>query len=157
MKTKLSTIFLVTGIIFLTAQNNVRAQKKAPKKNAVVTLLSGGAVPMLKNFYASYIGQYTIKDPKTIEKNFIYLRKEYCTKNLLAKIDKADKAGELHNDPFTKAQNGDVSSLKTLSIVKGGDKYIVSYIYPGDKSKKTINLTVVKEGDNYKINSVDNL
>jgi hypothetical protein len=106
---------------------------------------------MLKNFYTSYINQFSNPDPQLTTKNLKNLQKKYCTTNLLSKIAKANMDG----DPFIKGQDLAVSALKTLDVkrdTKGQNSYIVSW---GSSTKKIIHLTVVKETDGFKIDSVN--
>ena len=86
-------------------------------------------------------------------KKFIEIKEKYCTRALIKKIDKE----ELEGDPFLKAQDTDIESLKTLVVKKDSSRdnqYIVYYIANYDKTKILINLKLKKEKDQIKIDSV---
>lgn len=110
---------------------------------------------MLKEFYKIYITQIDKGPINRKKENSI--KKKYCTTRLLEAI-KNDK--ELDYDPLIDAQDADIESLKTLSIKKNigiASGYIVTYESSSkyDNYEKTsIKLTVVKEKDGYKIDSV---
>lgn len=110
---------------------------------------------MLKEFYTSYMTQISEgRDLKTARAN----PRKYSTKRLLKAID-SDK--ELDCDPWLSAQDADVENLKTLSIKKNigiPNGYIITYKSSSKYDSEEafiIKLTVVKEKDGYKIDSVD--
>ena len=108
---------------------------------------------MLKEFYTSYMTQFAKWPPEPKKEDSI--RRKYCTTRLLKDI-KNDE--DLDYDPWLDAQDTDIAWLKTLSIKKNigiPNGYIITYEsskYDGEKA--FIKLTVVKEKDGYKIDSV---
>lgn len=145
MKTKIIVLFFAAIMIFFysccnSAQNNTSEDQQIRD--------------MLKEFYTSYMTQISEgKDLKTARA----IPKKYCTIGLLKAIEN-DK--ELDYDPLLSAQDADVVWLKTLSIKKNieiPNGYIITYESTSkyDNEKASIKLTVVKEKDGYKIDSVE--
>lgn len=110
------------------------------------------ATEMLKEFYTKYITEISKASPNTKKLNSI--RKQYCTAGLLSRI----KELELDYDPFLNARETDDSWVKTLSVSKESKKgkniYTVSFSDSETKEKTTITLSVIKEGDEYKIDGI---
>ncbi|RXK82814.1 DUF3828 domain-containing protein [Filimonas effusa] len=108
---------------------------------------------LLKEFYTKYITAFATEPagPEN-EKKIKELQKEYCTAAFFKKIPGIIEESEA--DPFLDAQDSNIAYLETLTIEKGAakDEYIVSYIPKEDKI--IVHVTVVKEGDSYKIDSV---
>jgi hypothetical protein len=106
---------------------------------------------MLNDFYKSYITTFSGMPSPANTAKLKALKKKYCTATLLSKIAK----DELDYDPFLKAQDSDPELLKTLAVKKDPKKpngYQVTY---GDPSAlTTINVTVIKQTDGYRINAV---
>lgn len=116
------------------------------------------AEKMLKDFYTNYLTVFATEPPgASSQKKLEMLQKQYCTEAFFKKIP--DIIEQTDSDPFLKAQDSDIGYLKTLTVSQDlqKDEYIVSYIAdaaPGEKITITIHITVIKEGDNYKIDSV---
>jgi hypothetical protein len=133
--------FLLTVIVFFSRPVCTHA---APSYDA--------ATEMLKEFYTKYITEISKNSPNTKKLNSI--RKQYCTAGLLSRI----KELELDYDPFLNAQDTDDSWVKTLAVSKDPKKgkgiYVVSFSDSESKEKITITLSVVKEGEDYKIDGI---
>lgn len=141
MKSKLLISFLALAFVLF---NDARpAQANAP---------SDAAIEMLKEFYTKYITANAKTDVSTKKLNSI--RKQYCTAGLLTRIQDP----ELEQDPFLNAQDVDEDWLKTLSVNRDPQKakgaYVVSFLDQESKTKTTIKLLVVKDGDRYKIDGI---
>ena len=140
MKTKtLILFFTACSIIF-----GILACKNVPPEDQ--------AAKMLKNFYTSYLGTYSKHLLLNIENSKIdSIKKVYCTPKLLNYILSID---ELDYDPFLNAQMIDIRMLETLTIKKDSAKndiYYVSYTYGREN---TIKLSVLREGNGYKIDHI---
>ena len=144
MKTKIIVLFFIGIVIFFYsccnfAQNNLSEDQQMRD--------------MLKEFYTSYIIQFTKWPPDPKKEGSI--RRKYCTARLLKEI-KNDE--ELDYDPRLSAQDSDPKILKTLTITKSDgipNGYIVTYEDDFTKNKISIKLVVIKEKDGYKIDSVE--
>ena len=103
---------------------------------------------MIKRFYISYITDVDKGETSKLDA----LQKKVCTARLLQRIPKL--ADQLDADPFLKAQDSNIKFLKSLTVkedLKKEGHYIVSY---GIDEKVVINLMVVKQDGNYKIDNV---
>jgi hypothetical protein len=148
MKMKYIVFLLALNVTFVNIQGSCIAQN--PAKAKVITN-DKAAINLLRSFYTSYIT--AVSEAVNQEKTDQILKK-YCTEGLLKKIPKLVE--ESDGDPFLKAQDSDMSILKSLTIVKNlkrpDNSYIVSYIY--DNTKTIINLTIVQQKNSLKINTV---
>ena len=108
---------------------------------------------MLKNFYTSYITEY--EKPTYNKEKIDSIKSKYCTTELLNYIKKQFQEEKIDYDPYLKAQDLSIETLKTMSFRKDSkrnDLYYVSYIWPyGDKQQVIIKLRIVKEKETYKI------
>lgn len=150
MKTKL-LFALFAGILMLT-NSCIQAQTKSalPGKSDEEQVKS-----MLKDFYTGYISTIAAGADDYGAK-LEALTKKYCTTKLTKKIEK-DQADGMDYDPYIKAQDADSAWLKTLSIQKDAQKpngYTASYMDNSSHKKITISLLVIKQGENFKIDSV---
>ena len=105
---------------------------------------------MLRTFYTNYI---TAISEGPIESSDS-IRNSFCTQSLITQINKDDN---LDYDPLINAQDADKRSLKTLKIRRDSllkDWYIVKYSENHSQQTVKIKLMVVKENDNYKIDSI---
>ncbi|RCH55262.1 hypothetical protein DJ568_08745 [Mucilaginibacter hurinus] len=116
-------IVLIKGLI-------LQAQNELSEKQTQTELLE---------FYKQYI---TIVASGYSENKSTFLKKKYCTKNLIAKLPQLIE--ECDCDPFLKAQDSNIRFLRTLSIkqAKEPNTYKVSYIAD---DRIIINLTVIKQ------------
>lgn len=146
MKKEILVVFFTGIVIFFYsscnfAQNNISEDQQIRD--------------MLKEFYTSYITQMAEKLPLDIKK-INSIKKKYCTVRLLKEIENDE---DLDYDPLIDAQDADVAWLKTLSIKNNigiPNGYIITYESSSkyDTEKASIKMTVVKEKDGYKIDSV---
>jgi hypothetical protein len=109
------------------------------------------AIKILNEFYSNYIIENSKSqiDQKTINS----LKSKYCTSRLLNKI----KIEDLDYDPFLNAQDCDAEWLKTLTITRDSRKpnfYIISFVDNLSNKKNYIRLSVIKEKDTYKIDTI---
>jgi hypothetical protein len=128
--------------------------------------VNNGAEKMIKEFYTKYCNLWK-NTPSSVPANILHekidsLAQNYCTNSIR---NEAKSWFEDGHDLFTNDWGIDLESLKSLSIVKDLTKsntYSVSYIvesYPvsPDKPVKkqiTLQVSVIKENDIYKINEV---
>ena len=117
---------------------------------------------MLKAFYNAYIIlQSDIKPPKVQEEKVDSLLKRYCTSVFLNFYGTINGPDELDWDPFLDAQFCSIDWLKSLTIkkdLKRNDLYYVSFIKDSSNNElTTIELSVIKEKDIYKIDSLPQL
>lgn len=110
----------------------------------------------LMAFYTSYISE-CIKDPTPQNlKKMESLRNEYSTERLLKQL----KDDELDYDPYLNAQDCSKSWLKTLEVkqdLADPNQWLISMGEVGSKLRSLIRLTVVKQGDRYKIDTISGL
>jgi hypothetical protein len=127
---------------------NISEQSKFSEKKIVSTL---------KEFYSEYISEGNKLISEEQYAAILKIRQKYCTQRLLDEIDKYTKIVVIDYDPFTNAQDFDINWLKTLNISKDSvknDIYHVSYYESYRGKYEKIKLSVVKEGDSYKIDKV---
>jgi hypothetical protein len=141
MKTSQITNFFTTGLILFISlsSKNVFSQENFDTKKITV---------MLKNFYTSYIHENTTFPVN--QKKIDSIMKKYCTPNVFNQFK-----GEIEYDPFLKSQMVDTLMLQTLVIEKDAEKnnlYHITYTY--GEAKTRINLLVIKEKQNYKIDLI---
>ncbi len=112
---------------------------------------------MLKEFYAAYITASSELPTTAALKQLDALPKKYCTAALLRKINAQSQQGHLDADPFTQSQDVDLSWLKTLSVrreVRSANFYTVSLGDDISRFKVVIHLTVLKQGNSFKIAAI---
>lgn len=112
---------------------------------------------MLKDFYTNYFSAFVEPPGALSQKKLDLIQKQFCTKAFYKKIPEIIE--QTDSDVFLKAQDSDIKYLKTLTISKDlkNEEYIVSYIADAMPEKKItiiIHLTLVKEGNSYKISAV---
>jgi hypothetical protein len=110
-------------------------------------------IPTLKEFYSEYISEGDKPISEEHHTAILKIRQKYCTQRLLDEIDKYTKIMIIDYDPFTNAQDFDINWLKTLNISKDSIKNDLYYVSVRDEHEK-IKLSLVKEGDTYKIDKV---
>lgn len=123
--------------------------KNQPKEVAAETLI--------KDFYTDYITLFVQSPSAEIQRKLELLQKKCCTKAFYNEIPKIIE--HTGGDVFLKAQDSDIKYLKTLKIVKDveTDEYVVSYQGDATIDQKVvvkIYLTLIKEGNDFKINGV---
>jgi hypothetical protein len=144
MKLRLSTFFLMIGLVPMSILNCVQAQNSPPDTPAMT---------MLRDFYTNYLKEFTDLSSAHAQKLNTILKK-YCTTSLINKVPKL--AVQIDSDPFLKAQDSDSTWAKSLVIKKDLKKpsiYIVSYGDAGNAST-IIHLFVIKQRESYKIADV---
>jgi hypothetical protein len=114
---------------------------------------------MIKEFYTAYITQSldTISPNENIEK-LDSISQIYCTKTLLDSIKNEFENNELDYDPIINGQDTHPEMLKTMMINKNKkvNKYNVMFLSDTyDSSFEEVNLTIIKQGDKYKISSIN--
>lgn len=122
-------------------------------------------IQMLKNFYSEYNAVWSTKPPLAIdvlERKLDSLNARYCTTKLRMEAKKSLQ-GDYGKDILTNDFPG-IDGFDNLNIEKDintENGYIVFYSHvfndiPGKPSEHKVKLhvTVVKEGENYKIDSV---
>lgn len=144
MKRSILILFLVVCAITSKAQN---------------TASDVQALAMLKNFYTTYMTEVAIGKPPASEKKIDAIQKKYCTPALISKIKRLQQSGDLDWDPFIKAQDSNIESVKTLVVKKGAtsNSYVVSYTDIYSHSTISINVILTKLNGSFKIASVDAL
>ncbi len=146
MKAKTVITFFTVILLFINNYSCIQAQSNGTDEQIL---------KMLNNFYTDYITQMA-KDGSPDMTKIDSIQRKYCTTSLLNKISKGLSEEELDFDPFLKAQDSNLECLKTLSISKDSSNnlYKVSYLDSYSKAKITIRLIVIKEKENFKIDSV---
>ena len=115
------------------------------------------AISMLRKFYTAYITTVANDQSRIMNEKLSLLKSQYCTKKVLVKIPKIVE--QTDSDPFLKAQDSDVSVLKTLSITRNFKKpnlYTVFYSFKNEFSneKIIINLVVINQNGSLKIDNI---
>jgi hypothetical protein len=115
------------------------------------------AETLLKDFYTDYITLFVQSPCAENQRKLEMLQKQFCTKDFYKKIPEIIE--QTGGDVFLKAQDSDIKYLKTLKIVKDveTDEYVVSYQGDATIDQKVvvkIYLTLIKEGNDFKINGV---
>ncbi len=115
------------------------------------------AEKMLRDFYTNYFNVFVEPPSASSQKKLEMLQKQFCTESFYKKIPEIIE--QTDGDVFLKAQDSDIKYLKSLTISKDlqREEYIVSYIadaMPEEKITITLHVTLVNEGNNYKISSV---
>ena len=119
------------------------------------------AIAMLKHFYTIYNTEWATNQSLNTRHVLDSLMNIYCTSSLISKISEPN----LDHDMLIKDLYTTVEYLNTITVTKDSTKigaYIVSYNAPNEDpqgreyiDKVIIHVTVVKEGENYKIASVE--
>lgn len=94
MKSRLSIVFLMIGLISMSTFNGVQAQNSPPDIQAMT---------MLRDFYTNYLKEFTDLSSARGQKLNAILKK-YCTASLINKVPKL--TDQINGDPFLKAQAG---------------------------------------------------
>jgi hypothetical protein len=124
------------------------------------------AISMLINFYTAHANIWSIPpseiSPADFDKKLDSLAGKYCTSKLRTEVRKYLEDG---HDLLTDDRGMSKESLNSLSVVKEAKEntYVVSYIVDSFpvapdkpvKKKVVLQVTVVMEGVNYKIASVN--
>jgi|SRR5690554_4647558 len=109
---------------------------------------------LLKKFYSSYIIENS-QVPEDWDK-INNLKKQYCTTNFLAKIEKT----ELEADPFLDVQDYNEDWINTLEIKEVGNKenpvFSVCFKLDFDESNHCVKVNMKQENGNWKIDNVSN-
>ena len=146
---------ILTYVAFIMLMSNCgQAQKNTSEKEITA---------MLKEFYTAYNSVWTTKPalaPDVLDSKLHSLIVRFCTARL------ADKAKTSLEDGIDLLTNNLVSvnsneNLKVEKILTQENEYIVSFVAANSdtlgkliRQQVTIHVTVVKEGDSYKIDSV---
>lgn len=105
----------------------------------------------LREFYQSYIKESS-KLPGD-DQQISALKKKHCTARFLGELDKA----ELEADPFLNAQDVEEQWASNLEInpeAGSKDKFQVCYTASFDNAKHCVEVSMVKEGENWMIDNV---
>lgn len=118
------------------------------------------AMTMLKHFYTIYNTEWATNHGLNKRQVLDSLMDIYCTSSLISKISEPN----LDHDLLIKDLGTTVEYLNTITVTKDSTKtgtYIVSYNAPNEDpqgkeyiEKVIIHVTVVKEGESYKIDDV---
>lgn len=118
------------------------------------------AMTMLKHFYTIYNTEWATNHDLNKRHVLDSLMNIYCTSSLISKISEPN----LDHDMLIKDLYTTVEYLNTITVSKDSTKagtYIVTYNAPNEDpqgreyiEKVTIHVTVIKEGDSYKIADV---
>lgn len=142
MKKALLLFVLITTFIGAKAQD----EKKLPPD-----------LEMLETFYIRYMSVYTDgSQPTDLARKQSQVRRAGCTQRCLDKYLKEMQRTDIDYDPFLKLPDVDQDALRTLEVAKVPNKpglYTVSYM--AGTEKFTINLTLVKQGDEWKIDDMN--
>ena len=149
MKTKLFCPVIISCFLLSTIASCGTGTKQNFSEEKVILTL--------KSFYTEYItvgnkplsAEYLQELKKT--------RENYCTQQLLDRLDSLRNQEKLDFDPFTHAQDFNANWLQTMIIKKdsaGENIYSVSLWDDYCEDYKTIKMSVVKEKEWYKIDSL---
>lgn len=145
----LKTILVLSFTIF--ANSGCQAQQNDEDKRAI---------SVIKNFYVLYNTEWSTNHGLDKRNKLDSLMNLYCTRNLISEV------GEqyLDHDMLIKDLYTTVDYLNTITVTKDSTRtatYIVSYDAPSEDplgndyvEKVIIYVTVVKEGESYKIDNV---
>lgn len=150
--------FIACMTFILMSNPSMKVQEDAMEKIRVEKAEEVEIKKMLKEFYAEYITKFLELPVEEIQRRLELLQKKHCTQNFLNKIPMIVE--QTWADPILKAQDTDLRYIETLKVTKAQEpnEYVVSYIADGalyEKDTVTIRIIVVKEGENYKIDSVE--
>jgi hypothetical protein len=150
-------ILLLSQLVISCKEND--KTDKLDVNNQKVEFSESEIKKMIKEFYTAYItqSQDTISPNKNIEK-LDSISQIYCTKTLLDSIKNEFENNELDYDPIINAQDSHPEMLKTMMINKNkkADKYNVMFLSDTyDSSFEEVNISIVKEGNKYKISSLN--
>jgi len=156
-KTYFASILLLLQLVISCKENDKK--DKLDLDNQKVEFSESEIKKMIKEFYTAYITQSldTISPNKNIEK-LDSISQIYCTKSLLDSIKNEFENNELDYDPIINGQDTHPEMLKTMMINKNKkvNKYNVMFLSDTyDSSFEEVNLTIVKEGNKYKISSLN--
>jgi hypothetical protein len=146
MKLKFSIFFLSIGMLL--SANFAKAQSSSFDKKAI---------SMLNTFYKTYI-PINVANRTNDNIDALPVLKRYCSANFLNKyyINPTEEDA-MDADPFVKAQDFDISWLKSLTInkdVQNANCYIAEYSDMKTISHTVIHLSVVYQNGKYLINEV---
>lgn len=148
MKTKKLIFLVLIALISICNNTYVQAQAKPLDKQAI---------SMLKKFYTAYFEAWSRPPTSDNLKKIKSIQREFCTTSLYNKIIAQYKSQHIGADPFTQSQDINIAWLNTLSFNKNLSElngYIVSYTEPASKEKIIIHLTVIKQGNLFKISDI---
>ena len=157
---KRSSAYFKTCLILITSLicNNAISQKNCQTNENYSELQISNT---LNDFYTAYFNLQS--DPYPLKKQIQKvdsLLERYCTKEFLNFYKNIQGPEELDWDPFLDANYIEIEFLKTMKISKDKEKndlYYVSYIKKYNNEATTIELTIIKEKEVYKINSLPQL
>lgn len=115
------------------------------------------ALKTLYTFYTDYFKIYNQNPSIANQIKMDQLVQKYCSKSFYKKIPQLTE--QTGADVFLKAQDSDIQFLKTLKIAKtiNQNEYLVSYLANGNTNQQikiSIYIQLLKQGNQYKINSV---
>ncbi|WP_188561752.1 DUF3828 domain-containing protein [Hymenobacter frigidus] len=148
MKAKTLLFLLLICCLSISPYRGVQAQNAATDKQAIA---------MLREFYTAYITAFSELPATDALKKLQTLPKKYCTAGLLRKINAQSQQGHVDADPFTQSQDVDLSWINTLAVrrdVKSANFYTVSLGDDISQFKVAIQLTVLKQGNSFKIAAI---
>lgn len=156
-KTYFASILLLLQLVISCKENN--KTDKLDVNNQKVEFSESEIKKMIKEFYTAYITQSldTIAPNKNIEK-LDSISQIYCTKALLDSIKNEFENNELDYDPIINGQDTHPEMLKTMMINKNKkvNSYKVKFLSDTyDSSFEEVNVSIVKEGNKYKISSLN--
>jgi hypothetical protein len=139
--------FFLTGLMLISISSCGQVNHGSKESEAKVMLL---------DFYTNYItliseGPAGVSGQSQIDS----LTRKYCTEALLMRIPAIIEKTE--SDPFLKAQDSNIESLKSLTIRQDEDdknQYVVLYRDVYTYNEFVIHVTLVKDQGGYKIDAV---
>ena len=137
-------LFLV-GLLSMPSYGRVQAQNTSSDRQAIA---------MLKEFYTADITEGCKLPSLSALKKLRDLPKHYCTVGLLRKLNAQYQHGYVEADPFLQVQDVNIFWLKTLAVrrdLRSANAYTVSYRDAGSDFKAVIHLTVIRQGNDFKI------
>lgn len=137
MKKAILVFFLVMGVVAAKAQDS--DEPKLPPD-----------LDMLRYFYTTYIVSFTDgQDPRLNTRKQVFLRRGFFTERGLKRYQQLFE--EKGYDPIIKAEYANMAAANTLKVAKDpkqANRYTVAY---EDPDKITVELSLVKEKDEWRI------
>jgi hypothetical protein len=150
---KIFKLFSILAVLLLLYLPNCDNGPKNDKVKVNECYEQGQVTRMLYSFYRAYISACAELNQSKVDS----IQNKYCTQKLLKIINKMFEEQTLDYDPFLKSQMIDLTMLNKNTIRKDSIReniYYFSYFRPYYNKYITIKLGILKESNNYLIDSI---